>query len=148
MPIRQKSQEKGAVMPMVKALLRPSADIAEYDLFLACRHVVPAGYNSPKGRLTPGSIEFDARRIGNDDYLTVDVLLEVEAFYYDDREPLDDRCEAIKAALKELFPDLTFAVWGKLVTAGWSSDSEDPSFDGDLSMLAAVERVQVAMDSN
>lgn len=132
-------------MPLVKALLRPSADIIEYDLFLACRHVVPAGYNSPKGRLTPGSIEFDARRGGTDDYLTVDALIEIEAFHYDDREPADDRCETIKAALKELFPDITFAVWGKLVTAGWASDSSDLEFDGDLSMAAAVERVRATL---
>ncbi len=148
MPIRQKSQEKGMVMPLVKALLRPGADIAEHDLFLACRHVVPAGYNSPKGRLTPGSIEFDARRVGHGNYLTVDVLLEAEAFPYKDRDNLDKRTKMIKAALKELFPGVTFAVWPKLVRAGWASDSSDPEFDGDLSMPAAIERARAAMDDH
>ncbi len=132
-------------MPLVKALLRPSADITEYDLFLACRHVMPAGYNSPKGRLTPGSIEFDARRVGNDNYLTVDVLLEAEAFPYEDRENLDDRAEMIKAALKKLFPEHTFAVWPKLVVAGYASDSVDLEFDGDMSMPAALERARAAI---
>ena len=132
-------------MPMVKAFLRPSADIAEYDLFLACRHVMPAGYNSPMGRLTPGSIEFDARRVFHDDYLPVDVFLETEAFPYEDRENLDERAETMKAALKELFPKHTFAVWPKLVNAGWASDSVDPSFGGDLSMPAAIERARVTI---
>ena len=129
-------------MPLVKAKIRPGADITTDDLFLACRQVVPAGINSDMGRLTPGSIEFDAAFAAKDEYLTVDVFLEVEAFPFGDRENLDERAEQIQIALGDIFPKRTFAAWPKLVKAGWASDSTDPEFDGDLSILAAMERAR------
>lgn len=46
----------------------------------------------------------------------------------------------VKDALQQLFPGCGFAVWSKLVIAGWARDNSDPGFDGDMSMEAAVER--------
>lgn len=129
-------------MPLVRVIKQPHAGLYEDDLFEACREVVPAGLNSPMGPLTPGSIEFDASTSGRHKYLTVDVFLEIEAFSFEDRKNLDERAELIKVALKELFPGVTFAVWPKLVKAGWASDSTDPEFDGDMSMPAAIERAR------
>jgi hypothetical protein len=130
-------------MPLVRATMRPNAGDRDLwsHLFHACRHIVPAALNSDEGRLTPGSIEFDPRRVESEGILTVDVLIDIEAYHYRDRENLEERAENIKRALKVIFPDLTFAVWLKLVKAGWASDSVDPEFDGDMSMEAAIERV-------
>lgn len=118
-------------------------EVAE-KLFVACSEVVPAGMNSPEGPLTPGSIEYfphfsSSRGMGTS------VFVEIEAFPYKDRENLDDRAETIKEALNEIFPGLTFAVWPKLVRAGWSSDHSDPDFDGDMSMEAAIQRALSAL---
>ena len=132
-------------MPLTRAIIRPSARIWEHKLFLACREVVPSGFNSPEGKLTPGSLEFDAKRSNRDSYLTVDVFIEVEAFPYEDRENLDERAALIQIALGDIFPGITFAVWPKLVKAGWASDSIDPEFDGDMSMVAAIERARAAI---
>lgn len=129
-------------MPLVKAKIRPGVEITADSLFLACRQVVPAGMNSAMGRLTPGSIEFDAAFAAKDEYLTVDVFVEVEAFPFEDRENLDERAERIQVALIGIFPGQTFAVWPKLVKAGWASDNTDSEFDGDLSMPAAKVRAR------
>ena len=120
--------------------LKATDDLAT-QIFNVCREIVPAGMNSKMGRLTPGSIEYFPHitsRMG----MTVDVLIEIEAMYYKDRRNLNKRAKNIKAALKKLFPELTFAVWPKLVQAGWASDSTDPEFDGDISMAAAIERAR------
>ncbi len=129
-------------MPLVRIAHPPRADMTA--LLLACREIVPAGFNSPMGQLTPGSIVFISNPT-DPEGLTVDFFVEIEAFRYQDRENLDERAEAIKAALREVFPDVTFAVWAKLVTAGWASDSIDPEFDGDMSMEAAIKRAQHAL---
>ena len=50
--------------------------------------------------------------------------------------------EAIKNALNELFPNATFAIWLKLVNAGWASDVHDPDIDVDMSLAAASERAR------
>lgn len=125
-------------------LVRVHVDGEQYDelvemLFIACWEVVPAGMNSQKGPLTPGSIVFTSI-ISDRTKLGVDVFVEIEAFPYEDRENLDDRAEMIKEALSEIFPSLAIAVWPKLVHAGWSSDNSDPDFDGDMSMESAVQR--------
>lgn len=118
---------------------------SDEELFIALREVVPAAFNSEEGPLTPGSIEFVPGRVEQSRFLTVACFIEVEALYYKDRENLDERAEAVRAAMKELFPWATFAVWPKLVTAGWASDSTDPEFDGDMSMEAAIDRAGDAL---
>lgn len=132
-------------MPLVRARYTPRFNHQVADLREVCREIVPAAFNSEKGRLTPGSIEFLADPIRSQSQLTVDVLLELEAFHYDDREDMDDRCDYVRRAVEELFPNFSCAVWGKLVTAGWSSPSSDPEFDGDMSMPAALERARAAI---
>ncbi len=123
---------------------RETNDFIE-DLFKVCREIVPAAMNSPMRPLTPGSIEF-IPVFGFRRGLTVDVLVEIEAFPFEDRENLDERAEAIRASLSELFPGKTFAVWPKLVKAGWASDSTNPEFDGDMSNEAAFERALSALE--
>src|SRR3989344_5151087 len=110
-------------MPLVQVHYEPEAvrGLFIVDLREACKEIVPAAFNSGKGHLTPGSIQFLADPIGPYSELTVDVLLVLEAFHYDDREDMDDRCDFVRHALEELFPNLSCAVWGKLLTAGWSS---------------------------
>ncbi len=131
-------------MPLV--LARFNIDKIDDDhLFVACREIVPAGFNSPMGPLTPGSIKFCADPVTNPRHIVDDAFLDIEAFDFEDRRDLDDRAKAIKGALKECFPGCTFAIWPKLVTAGWSSDSTDPDFDGDMSMNAAIERAKLAI---
>lgn len=134
-------------MPLVRIRYFPRLDHRINDLRDACMEIVPAAFNSEKGHLTPGSIEFIADPMGLHDHLTVDVLLELEAFHYNDREDMGDRCDFVRYALKELFPDFSCAVWGKLVTAGWSSPSSDPKFDGDMSRSAALERARATIDA-
>ena len=129
-------------MPLTRALLDPNAKIREYDLYWALYEIIPAGFHCDEGRLTPGSIEFIPHRVSGSQWLTVDVVLDIEAFPYKERENLDERAKNIKTALKGLFPGVTFAVWPKLVNAGWASDSSDPDFDGDMSMPAAIERAK------
>lgn len=131
-------------MPLVQARYVPGK-ITENELFAACREIVPAGMHSPKGPLTPGSIEFCADPVSNPRHITVDAFLAIEAFNYKDRRDLDYRAAMMRMALSECFGGRTFAVWPKLVTAGWSSDSTDPDFDGDMSMDAAIERAKQAI---
>lgn len=131
-------------MPLTRAYYRQNAGLIPDHLFEACREIVPAGLWSEMGQLTPGSIEFIAYR-SSSNHLTVDVFVEIEAFAYEDRNNLDERAENIRAALKKLFPQLTFAVWPKLVNAGWAADSTDPEFDGDMSMEAAIARATVKL---
>lgn len=131
-------------MPLVQARFNP-ATIKPSELFFACREIVPAGMNSPMGPLTPGSIKFCADPTIDPRYIGVDAFIDIEAYDYKDRRPLDDRASLIREALRECFPGHDFAVWPKLVTAGWSSDDSDPEFDGDMSMPAAIERAKQAI---
>ena len=133
-------------MPLVRPIIRPNAPIRATELFEACFEIVPAGFNSPMGPLTPGSIEFDSKRTERAKYLTVDVFLEIEAFPYEDRDP-QRIANDIHDALSELFPGVSFAVWSKPVEAGYASDSDDPLFDGDMSMPAAIERAREKVGS-
>lgn len=115
------------------------------DVFDACNEVVPAGVSSDMGPLAPGCIQYFpelTKRKG----MTVDVFVEIEAYEHEDRMNVDERAEEIKKALSELFPRLTFAVWLKLVKAGYASDSTDPKFNGDMSMNAAVQRARMELD--
>ena len=126
-------------MPLVR--VRYNQWFHEVDnLNYACREIVPAELCTEKGRLTPGSIEFFAEPQGRADEMTTDVFVDIEACWYDDREPAEAHSTNIHAALKQLFPGITFAVWVKLVNAGWASDSDDPEFNGDMSMEAAIKR--------
>jgi len=108
-------------------------------LQFACEEIIPAGLNSAQGPLTPGSIEFIPTTVV--DGLGVHVVIDVEAYSYDDRTAdIEERAERIKQALSMMFPHCKFAVFLKLVVAGWSSDTEDPEFDGDMSIDAAMAR--------
>ena len=131
-------------MPLVQARFVPGKITAD-ELFVACREIVPAGFNSKMGPLTPGSIEFCADPVSNPSHITVVAFLYIEAFDYKDRRDLDYRAAMIRTALRECFGSRTFAIWAKLVTAGWSSDSTDPDFDGDMSMDAAIARAKQAI---
>lgn len=138
-------------MPLVRAHFQ-KATIEPVNfgqmLFWALREIVPAAFNSEQGPLTPGSIEYviiDTPSYG----LNVDCFIEIEAYHYEDRDAnLDDRAEAVGLALKELlpeFPACTFAVWPKLVRAGWWSEVSDPDVDVDMSMEAALWRASGAI---
>lgn len=131
-------------MPLVQTRFVPGKITAD-ELFVVCREIVPAGMHSPMGPLTPGSIEFCADPVSNPSHITVDAFLDIEAFDYEDRRNLDERANNIRLGLRHLFGGRNFAVWPKLVTAGWSSDSTDPDFDGDMSMEAAIERAKQAI---
>jgi hypothetical protein len=143
-------------MPLVKAYFghipggyvdKRDADTAQQgadlldSLSRVCWEIIPAAMTSAMGPLTPGSIQFigDATSAMA---MTTDVVLEVEAYDFSDRHNLDDRAEDIRMALRYLFPDLTFAIWVKLVRAGYASYALDPDFDGDMSMPAAIARAK------
>jgi hypothetical protein len=126
-------------MPLVRIYHVPR--LRGVDLYNACYEVVPAAFNSEQGPLTPGSIEFFARPLGAGDEISTSAFVEIEAYDYEDRRAnLDQRAVMVKDALQQLFPGCGFAVWSKLVIAGWARDNSDPGFDGDMSMEAAVER--------
>jgi hypothetical protein len=128
-------------VPKVTVYYNPKCFLEEIDdLGEVLEELVPGALNTEKGRLTPGSIELFAFRRGVHDRASNDVLVDIEACYYDDRAPAEKRAETIQRALSGLFPNNTFAVWLKLVNAGWASDVHDPDFDGDLSFKAALER--------
>jgi len=138
-------------MPMVYAHIKPvfandwpegMPDISNtLMLQYACEEIVPAGLNSELGRLTPGSIEFISTVVDN---LNIDVIIVIDAVYYEDRAAnIDDRAKEMKEALNATFPGFTFAVFPKLSVAGWSSDTEDPEFNGDMSMASALARHQM-----
>jgi len=139
---------RGIDMPLVRAHFdKEKTEPREFGqmLFWALREIVPSAFNSDQGPLTPGSIQFieiDTPSYG----LNVDAFVEVEAYFYEDRDNnLDVRCQLIKEALNQLFPDYTFAIWPKLVRAGYASDVSDPEFDGDMSMEAAIQRAAAAL---
>lgn len=113
-------------------------------LHTAAAELVPAGMNSEQGPLTPGSIVFMTAD-GDRAWLTVDVFVEIEAYDYEDRRDLGERAERIGEAFQLLFPHVTFAVWPKLVTAGWWRETPDPFFDGSMTMEAAISRAWTAL---
>jgi hypothetical protein len=137
-------------MPLVHAYVGPRFDRAD-ALKRACWQIVPAAYSTDQGPQKPGSIFFlhHATTYGDDmmgeDGMAIDVLLDVEAYDLPDRADTEARAAAIKDALTELFPGFTFAVFLKLVKAGYASDVADPEFDGDRSMSAAIERAREAL---
>lgn len=139
-------------MPMVRVYLSPKFTDQISHLQYACEEIVPAGLNSKKGPLTPGSIEFIPTAV--EQGLTIDVVVDIEAYKYKDRhKTIEQRTARMRRAFNQLFPGYTFAVFSKLVTAGWSSDTQDSTFDGDMSMKAAIERyeqrlVRIALDEN
>lgn len=126
-------------MPLVRIYHVPS--LRGVDLYNACYEVVPAAFNSEQGPLTPGSIEFFARSLGVGDEISTAAFVEIEAYDYEDRRTnLNERAAMVKDALQQIFPGFGFAVWSKLVIAGWARDNGDPDFDGDMSMEAAIRR--------
>jgi hypothetical protein len=134
-------------MPLVHAYVGPRFDRAD-ALKRVCSQIVPAAYDSEQGPQGPGSIFFLYHPVtaGDDlmgpDGMTIDVLLDVEAYDQPDRRNVEERAADIKNALGELFPGFKFAVFAKLVAAGYATDEPDPEFDGDRSMPAAVERAR------
>lgn len=112
----------------------------------ACHEIVPAAMHSVQGPLWPGSIQFVGDRHSAMS-LPTDVFVEVEILDLKDRRNIGKRAEAIRAALSELFPSLTFSVWAKLVPAGYATDAtrHHPNFDGDMSMEAAIARAKRRM---
>lgn len=131
-------------MPMVRAYVHEECIISIEELWHICEQIIPAGMNSAEGPLTPGSIEFIATKV--EFGLGVDVVIDIEAYYYADRAAnIEERAQDMKNYFNMFFPDTMFAVFPKLVTAGWSSDSEDPAFDGDMSLAAAYARARTDM---
>ena len=145
------NQERGRAMPMVRAFVIPSfnemstglPDTTSIQLLqYACEEIIPAGLNSKMGPLTPGSIEYIPTTVANG--LSIDVVIDIEAYFYKDRaKNIEKRAKLMKRAFNAIFPNYSFAVFPKLVTAGWSSDTEDPEFDGNMSIEAAVARYKV-----
>jgi hypothetical protein len=137
-------------MPLVHAHVGPRFDRAE-ALKRACWQIVPAAYDTQEGPQGPGSIFFlhYAATYADDmmgpDGMDIDVLLDVEAYDLPDRADTEDRAADIKNALTELFPGYKFAVFLKLVKAGYASDVPDPPFEGDRSMAAAIERARAVI---
>lgn len=140
-------------MPLVQAFIASKMSMACHngavrDIRLACMEIVPSAFNSEEGPITPGSIEFIPSAVPAVGRITADVMLVIEAYDFADRKAnLDERCEQIKQALDKLFPDYSFAVWGKLVCAGWATSNADADFDGDMSMEAAIQRASRAIKS-
>ena len=140
-------------MPLVTAYIPPNHYAASVvdQVFFACSEVVPAALNAPPlGRLTPGSIEFIPVAVPKERYTGGSIVIDIEAYHYDDRaENLEERSQQIRLALKELCGvGPNFKVWCKLVYAGWSSESGDPDFDGDMSMPAAIQRAAQLITAN
>lgn len=130
-------------MPLVRVWYNRDTFHEVDNLRIACMELVPAGLHTVQGQLTPGSIEFFTKVSEPGDRLTVDVFIDIEAMYYNDRDQAEARSEAIKNALNGLFPNITFAIWLKLVNAGWASDVHDPDSNvDDMSIKAAVERTR------
>ena len=128
-------------MPLVNVRYNPKRFYEVDNLRIACSELVPAAFHCLEGQLSPGSIEFFALPSESHDSMHCDVFVAVEAYHYEEREhDLDERTKRLHSLLKELFTDITFAVWPKLVTAGWASDVPDLDFDGDMSMGAAFGR--------
>lgn len=133
-------------MPLVRVTTKPDHSGLLLAFGQVLSELVPAALNSDMGRLTPGSIVYigsSETNYGTDSFLTVDAFIEIESYDYQDRKAnIDERCEHIRKAMEQLFPGYTFAVWGKLVTAGWSREASDPDFEGDMSMGAAIVRAE------
>lgn len=129
-------------MPFVLGYYK-AEEISAEDLKIAYRELVPAAFHSPQGPLTPGSIEARIKKQTEEDDINVGVFTKVEAYDLPDRaENLQERAMMLEAALDELFPGVGFGVWACLVKAGWASDTDDPEFNGDMSMAAAIARVR------
>jgi hypothetical protein len=137
-------------VPLVHAHVGPRFDRAD-ALKRACWQIVPAAYDTEQGPQNPGSIFFlhYAATYADDmmgpDGMDIDVLLDIEAYDLPDRSDLEGRAARLKDALTELFPGYRFAVFSKVVKAGYASDVPDPPFDGDRSMEAAIQRAREAI---
>ena len=133
-------------MPLVRIYMRPGCEISDDHLELASEEIVPACYHTKRHPLTPGSIQF-VKPVRDCSGLKDDVFVETVGFFYHDRAEIidEERAPLMGRAFEELFPGVTFAVWPTLVTAGYWADSVDPSFDGDMSMPAAIERARAAI---
>jgi hypothetical protein len=135
-------------MPMVRTYTgdRVKGSNAIWGLMHVCREIIPAAMTCDEVMLTPGSIEFYNQQAvyGCGEYgQDVDVVIDIEASSTPSRSAnRDERATSIMDALHELAPQTTFAVHLKLVDACWLSDANDPDFDGDMSMEAAIERVR------
>jgi hypothetical protein len=139
-------------MPMVRAYVTTRFNQIYADTGLsatpiqllqyACEEIIPAGLNSKQGPLTPGSIEFIPTTV--EEGLGVTVVVDIEAYFYEDRaKNIEERAKRMRRAFNASFPECTFAVFPKLVIAGWSSNTEDPEFYGKMSIKAAVARYKL-----
>jgi hypothetical protein len=140
---------------MVRVRYNPNVFTVNYDgdnfykvrnLRIACYEIVPAALWCEEGRLSPGNIEFFADPKQPEDRMTVDVVVDVDAYHYEARaSDIEKRSTAIRVALEQLFPDATFATWAKTLNAGWSSSVLDEEADVDMSMEAAIKRAEWTM---
>ncbi len=151
-----KSARRKKAMPLVRAtvdlkpngvFLRRGGRLSSQNLLKALRHacgeIVPAGMSSPSKPIQPGDIQFVPVAVLMDGSLTVNVLIEIEALWKEDRENVDERASEILGAMKQLFPALTFEIWITLVRAGAAGDSMPQEGDFDMSMEAAIARVRL-----
>lgn len=99
------------------------------------------------GHLSPGCIEFMCQDV---DYgINTDVVLDIEAYDYEDRaENREDRTEIIRATLRGFMPKSTFIIWLKLVKAGFASDVKDEDLDCNMSMEAAIARAKHIIETS
>lgn len=147
-------------MPIVRAYVRPRFTAQSLfndknlsNLILlrhACEEVIPAGMSTRQEPLNPGSIQFIATEV--DDGLKTDVFIDVQTTYQEDlwANPdeeyvsLSERTDAMKSALNEIFPDVTFAFWVTLLEGVYVTDNDDEEpFEGDMSMKAALRRYEL-----
>jgi hypothetical protein len=121
-------------------------DFEVNQLRLALKQLVASALHTEQGPLGPGGITFFADPMGPHDDCATKVFVDIEAYDVPDRGPAEARSDAIRLALRELFPNLTFSIWVKLENAGWSSDVNDPPpFEGGVTMQGAIDRALVDM---
>lgn len=127
-------------MPFVETFYKDGVIDSE-QFKIALRELVPAAFNSALGPLTPGSIESRNKKQTPEDDFNVDTFVKVEANDFSDRDK-DECSDALRAGLEEVFPGVSFGVCTELVKMGWSSETPDPEFDGDMSIEAAIARTR------
>lgn len=122
------------VMPIVKVYTGPFYKDTARELAVFCQELVPAVLNSKEGPLQPSLVMVTHQP--NNTELSVDILIDVEAFDFPDRSiNLDERTDELQRALTRILSNsdtrwvfqtkYTCAVWIKLVKAGYSSNKPD-----------------------
>ncbi len=140
----------GGFVPIVTIVVAQRV-IHRHRLFLAAREIIPAGLHcggSEDGKLQPGNIELRFHDLVNADYGSVDVLVDINAVGYIERQvDIDRRTSGMRDSFEELFPDYRFAVAVSFGLASWSSSDPDDTTPHveDMSMDAAVTRARLAV---